>query len=596
MMFDVRAVRPATSRAIGTSALLAIIAFVVYLPALNTGFSADDFFILARLKAHDGLAHPLAYFGFGFFQYYRPAAFLSHGVDWQIWGSNPFGFHLTNVLLHVGCTLLVFHIGRRVLTVSAAGVAALLFALHPASHEAVYWIAARFDLMATFFTLAAFWCLMHERGSWQAAGVAAFALGLLSKESAISLLLIVPAWDVFVMKRDVASTMRRLVPLVVIAVAYAMLRNFGADLDATGGSRRLPKLIGMAAILLALLASAWKRNRDTPLDLRVPWPLAAGVAVAVFAFLWWPVTAASMAKALGFTAYAAFYLISPIIVPAPPPEWFTPIVARDAVPGFIILCGGLALLTALGRKARHPAEPLFICLFIAAALLPVSSMTGGLRYLYLASAGASLLAAWLLQQIPRAAGRIAALAVVPIVLAISTRQLLDAGRAWRAGSDVTRDGITMMSSSLEPCGSKDVVLLTTPVGIGGVYSNLYYEAFDILTGCSPKSFATLLRVVGTDEHIDVLATSAVIELRVPHYRGNIIASADLSTFEIEVPPGLSQTIQTAIGPLKISAEGSTQVFRLTLTEDLRGAQRFYYSDGRIRSLPTTVAKTFGGVP
>jgi hypothetical protein len=235
---------------------------------------------------------------------------------------------------------------------------------------------------------------------------------------------------------------------------------------------------------------------------------------------------------------------------------------------------------------------LFLCLLIAAALLPVSSMTGGLRYLYLASAGVSLLAAWFLQQMPRGA-RMAALAAVTIALVISTTQLLQAGRAWRAGSDMTRDGIMMMSSSLEPCGSKDVVLLTTPVGIGGVYANLYYEAFDILAGCSPKSFATLLRVVGTDAHIDVAAASVgVIELRVPNYRGNIIASIDLSTFEIEVPPGLSQTIQTAIGRLEISAEGSTQVFRLTLAEDLRGAQRFYYSDGRICNFPTTVAKNF----
>jgi hypothetical protein len=591
MTSDVSAARPATSRTIGAAAALAIVAFVAYLPALTTGFSADDFFILSRLKAHGGLAHPLAYFGFGFFQYYRPIAFLSHGVDWQIWGLNPFGFHLTNLLLHVGCTLLVFQIGRRFVTVSTAVVAALLFALHPASHEAVYWIAARFDLMATFFTLAALWCLTHERAGWQAAGVTAFALALLAKESAISLLLIVPAWDVFVAKRDVRSVVRRLLPLVFVAVAYAILRNVGADLEAAGGSRRLPKLIGMAAILFTLLRLAWRRDRGTPPDLHVSWPVATGLAALMLVLLWWPVTAMSAAKAFGFAAYAAFYLISPIIVPSPPPEWFTPMAVRDALPGFVVVCGGLAMLAGYGRALNRHAGVAFLALLVIAALLPVSSMPGGLRYLYLASAGVSLLTGWLLQQASRGANRFAALAVVTIALVISTTQLLQAGRAWRAGSDMTRDGIMMMSSSLEPCGSKDVVLLTTPVGIGGVYANLYYEAFDVLANCSPKSFATLLRVVGTDAHINVVATSAgVIELRVPNYRGNIVASTDLSTFEIEVPTGLSRTVETAIGRLEISAEGATQVFRLTLAEDLRGAQRFYYSDGRICNFPTTVAK------
>jgi len=574
----------ARSRTAGAAAAVALVAFVAYLPALTTGFSADDFFILSRLKVHGGLAHPLAYFGFGFFQYYRPIAFLSHGVDWQVWGLNPFGFHLTNVLLHVGCTLLVFQLGRRLLTVSAAGVAALLFALHPASHETVYWIAARFDLMATFFTLAAIWCLTHERPAWQAAGVAAFALGLLAKESAISLLLIVPAWDVFVAKRDVRSVARRLFPLVVVAVAYAMLRNFGADLEAAGGSRRLPKLIGMAAMLFMLLQLARRRDRSMPPHLHLSWPVAAAVAVAMVALLWWPVTAVSAAKALGFAAYAAFYLISPIIVPSPPPEWFATVAMRDALPGFVVVCGGLAMLAGYGRTIIRHTGVVFLALFVVAALLPVSSMPGGLRYLYLASAGVSLLAGWLVQQTPRGTSRVAALAFLAIALVVSTTQLLHMGRAWRTGSDMTRDGILLMASALEPCGSKDVVLLTAPVGIGGVYANLYYEAFDVLTGCSPKSFASLLRIVGTDAQVHVATTSAgVIELRVPDYQGNIMASTDLSTFEIEVPRGLSRTIETAIGRLEISGEGSTQLFRLTLSDAAGGAARFYYSNGRIRS-------------
>jgi hypothetical protein len=188
----------------------------------------------------------------------------------------------------------------------------------------------------------------------------------------------------------------------------------------------------------------------------------------------------------------------------------------------------------------------------------------------------------LLERVPRA-GRLAAAAVVTAVLALSLTQVLQAGRVWRDGADMTRDGVTLMSASLAPCGTKDVVLLTTPVGIGGVYANFYYEAFDVLTGCSPRTFSTLLRVAGTDAHVDVVTRQdGVIELRVPDYRGNIVASEDLRNFTVRVSSGLTRTIETTIGRLEISAEGTTQVFRVTLNEQARGAERFYYSAGRIR--------------
>src|SRR4029453_10748609 len=133
--------RSVAGRDLAIAAIVGAAACVAYLPALWTGFTADDFFILARLKQLGGLDHPLGYFGaLEFFEYYRPLTFLSHALDWQIWRTDPAGFHLTNVLLHAVNAVLVFVLGRR-LDGSVTGlVAGLLFALHPASHEAVYWI------------------------------------------------------------------------------------------------------------------------------------------------------------------------------------------------------------------------------------------------------------------------------------------------------------------------------------------------------------------------------------------------------------------------------------------------------------------------
>ena len=138
-----------------TAALIGLVAILAYWPALSVGFTSDDFFILARVKEFGGLGHPLAYFSAsGFFEYYRPLTFLSHAADWQFWGLNPLGYHITNVALHAGSSVLICLLGYRLGGRTTGAVAGALFALHPAGQEAVYWISARFDLLATGLGLA----------------------------------------------------------------------------------------------------------------------------------------------------------------------------------------------------------------------------------------------------------------------------------------------------------------------------------------------------------------------------------------------------------------------------------------------------------
>jgi hypothetical protein len=572
-------------------AAVALVSIAAYLPAVATGFTSDDFFILARVKALGGLAHPLAYFQSGFFDYYRPLTFLSQAVDWKIYGLHAAGFHLRNLLLHAGCAVLVFLIGRRLLSWPVAFVAAILFALHPASHEAVYWMAARFDLMATFFTLTAVWCLSDDRRSWRALGIVAFAMGLLSKESAISLVLIAPAWDVFIARRTVRSVVRRLLPLLVVVAVYAVVRSLGADLAAAGGGRRLMKAVMAGGMLAGILVAAWRRDQqpatvpDQPRAGLVSWPAVGIIGLALAVLLWLPATAAATARSLGFVAYVAFYSISPVVFPSPPAEWFAPMGGRDALLGFVIAMTLLAIVARFGRSLARHADAVFLCVFIAAALVPVSSMIGGLRYLYLATAGVVLLAGWFLERLPRR-GRIPTAVLLTAFFVVSLSQLLHAAHAWRAGSDMTRDGIRLMADSPAPCGTRAIVLLTAPAGIGGVYANFLYEAFDVLTGCSPKSFVALLRVVDGDVHVDVTTREyGVVELHVPNYRGNIIASKDLSNFTYRIAPGQTLVMDTALGRLETFAEGSTQAFHLTLNDRARKVESYYYSDGAIRKPP-----------
>jgi hypothetical protein len=572
----------AGSRAGWIGVLVAVVGAAVYLPSLASGFNADDFLILWRIKSIEGLSEPLAYFKFAFYDYFRPLGFLSYALDWRLWGSNPLGFHLTNVVLHAANAALVFHLAGRLLTVRGATVAALLFALHPASHEAVYWVAARFDLLATFFVLVSLVCLAGDSRSWRSAGIVAFALALLSKESAISLLIIAPAWDALIDRRSLRDTVRRLIPLLIVLAAYAAARSFGADLAAAGGERRLPKLLMTGAALGGVLWLAWRREHSTgprePISMRRQTMIAAaGSAASLFVPSSW------VAEKIGFVTHVVFYSISPVVMPSPPTEWFSPESMVRALPHAVII---LITISIVARWLRRPSPSrnviLFIAVFVAAALLPVSSMTGGLRYLYLSSVGVALAAGYLVEGLTPARRRLA-VAVVGVLCLVSVQQVIQAGRAWHAASTMTRDGVLLMAGAVRGCGVDDVLLLDAPVAIGGVYANLPWDAFDVLTGCPPRSFNTLLRVMHHDVHATVRTPEPrVVELRVTDYAGNIVASRDLRNFGIVILPGQSAEIDTTVGRLEIFAEGTTQVFRLTMTGESAAAGRFYYSDGRIR--------------
>jgi len=560
-------------------------ALVAYLPSLTTWFAADDFLILPLLQRAGGVGHPLDYFRIGFYdQYYRPLALLCLGLDWNLWGLNAAGFHLSNICLHAASTMLVFALGRRFLDLPGAAAAALLFGLHPANHEAVFWIAGRFDLLATFFVLLALLLLFREDARSYALGVACFGLALLSKESALSLPMISASYDVFVRGRTWQTTVKRLIPLLVLMAIYAVLRTETAGLSPVGADRRLPKLAMFAAALAALLLAAWWRTGRSAAAKPARFSpgvaaLFAGAVVLVLAGgLLWP--AIKMAEKLSFLGYAGFYLLSPVVLPAPHPYFLDPTTRVYWMAGLIVAASGVfAGLRSLGWLAERRGAAFFAA-FGVAALVPVSSMTGNPRYLYLASAGVALLsaAAWR-SLVPLWRAR--ATAVLALVLAVSAVEVQVAAREWRWASEMTREGLALMARDMEPCGTKDIILLTMPEGGRGVWTNLPSESLQATGQCASRTFVALLRVVHDDATVEVTTNAGgVIDLRVPHYEGNIKASKDLSEF-FYVRPAATARIDTPIGLLEAQPDGDSMVFHLRLKDEARQAALFYYSDGRI---------------
>lgn len=104
------------------------------------------------------------------FVHWYPLTWLSFSLDHALWGLEPFGFHLTNVLLHGANAALFF-------SLSGSVPSALFFALHPLRVESVAWITERSDLLSAFFLLA---CLKWRR-TWL------YGAAVLSKASVVPL-------------------------------------------------------------------------------------------------------------------------------------------------------------------------------------------------------------------------------------------------------------------------------------------------------------------------------------------------------------------------------------------------------------------------
>ncbi|OGV47409.1 MAG: hypothetical protein A2X46_13890 [Lentisphaerae bacterium GWF2_57_35] len=126
----------------------------------------------------------------------RPVVLLSYFLDRAVWGLRPFGYHLTNLLLHAAVTLLVFSLARRIGDVPgdwAPFAAAALFALHPALTEAVQLPSYREDLLCVLFILLCLRCSLIVSKGASALAVLFMIPAILSKESAVAIPLLL-AW------------------------------------------------------------------------------------------------------------------------------------------------------------------------------------------------------------------------------------------------------------------------------------------------------------------------------------------------------------------------------------------------------------------
>jgi len=138
--------------------------------------------------------------------YYRPILMVTYILDYQVWGLNPFGYHLTNILLHCITVILVFLLINQIIQKNLVALSAsLLFAMHPIQTESVAWVAGRNDILLGLFIVSMMIFYVRYRASERKQGlflaltVLSYSLAIFTKESGVFYILLLPLYDISVL-------------------------------------------------------------------------------------------------------------------------------------------------------------------------------------------------------------------------------------------------------------------------------------------------------------------------------------------------------------------------------------------------------------
>jgi tetratricopeptide (TPR) repeat protein len=233
---------------------------LAFLPALQNGFLIwDDEEVLLKNPRYRGLGWAEIRWMFTTFHagHYQPLTWKTFGLDYLLWGMEPWGYHLTNLLFHAANAVLFYFLVLRLLSLAfhssaplrdalplraASGAAALLFSIHPLRVESVAWITERRDVVSAFFFLGALLCYLQAAkpdgprprpSVWLGLSLVVYLLSLLSKGMAMTLPVVLVVLDIYPLKRlggaqgwfhrDVRRIWWEKVPFLILGIMAAIV-------------------------------------------------------------------------------------------------------------------------------------------------------------------------------------------------------------------------------------------------------------------------------------------------------------------------------------------------------------------------------------
>jgi tetratricopeptide (TPR) repeat protein len=402
--------------------LIAALTFAAFIPSLHGEFlNWDD---------DANFTHNLRYRGLGpdqlrwmfsdHYGHYMPVTWLTLGLDYDLWGMNPAGYHATSMILHSFNAVLLFLLLRililrsrgdlpsRILEGSAAA-GALFFSLHPLRAESVAWITERRDVTAGaffLFTLLAYVRMTAEtagspaRRKWLWLSVAAFAGMILSKAMGMTL------------------------PLVLLVIDAVPLRRFSTERPAALLKEKLPFFVLMVA---GLAATSYSQNHAQAIYTRDAYPLLQSAAQPGFR--------------ISFYALKTLWPLG-----LSPLYWYRPALGLPQVLGWLAVLGVSVTLFLRRRSLPAPfAAWLSYLLLIApvAGIFQAGPHFAADRYTYFACLPFAALFAAALASLPRPGLLAVAAAAILVGLAILTsRQCViwkDSVALWTRAIDLDSD-------------------------------------------------------------------------------------------------------------------------------------------------------------
>lgn len=210
--------------------IVVVLSFVLYGNGISGRFILDDEFVIAgnplinyQLSDFWKIFTSPYHFNQPLSGLYRPLTIASYALNWFAFGNSPASFHVVNILLHALAVWLIFiFVYRLASSLSTASVTALLFMFLPIHVEDVTSLVGRAEILSLIFVVTAFYFVRRERYGLAAA---AFGLGLLSKETALSFLPMVIFWEAFYLKRSWRVAVSKLWYFLPPCLIYGLLRG-----------------------------------------------------------------------------------------------------------------------------------------------------------------------------------------------------------------------------------------------------------------------------------------------------------------------------------------------------------------------------------